>query len=65
MSKRDDAHHLQWAFGCTETVNLSKPGRRLPAMFHRGRQGLRPGHVHVQEMAPLSLIFEGQAPALR
>jgi len=34
-------------------------------MFQRGRQGLRPGHVHVQEMAPLSLIFEGQAPALR
>jgi hypothetical protein len=45
---------------CTETVNLSKPERRLPAIFLRGRQGLRPEHVHVRKMAPLSPIFEGR-----
>jgi hypothetical protein len=27
-------------------------------MFQRGWQGLRPEHVHVREMTPLSPIFE-------
>jgi len=60
----DDAHHLQRAFGCTDG-KFVKPGRRLPAMFHRGRKGFDPDTSMFRKWRPLSLIFEGQAPALR
>jgi hypothetical protein len=42
ISKRDDAHLSAMGVRCTETVNLSKPERRLPAIFLRGRQGFDP-----------------------